>query len=738
MTEGDTRARQPACQVRCVIWNVNGLTNKRENLYKMTQTHDPDMVLLTETKRSNIVDLGVDLACDYKEYRVVQIFSTDCHRGGIILIIRRSIRLETAEVIRLKDGDNFAQGLVMEDRLRQAVAFWYCAPTTSREKFGAIIKRLVEDYDLKLLAGDFNARHPAWCDKHDAKKGELLHEVARKTRGYSVRAPETPNFQAARYRTRGRFGSSTIDLVLSKAPVRRIQCLKGDITQASDHFPVWFTADIKIDRGKVPRRIPKTLLQSTQRREVVGTVYGISLKEAGVAVDKLEAPGTEEANTEEIHQVYQDVQETLKAPWEAQVKKRRRSCGPHVNGELLKLWGRKKLLYDRWRWKPTDGNEKKYRDICGRAQQRERQLKKEQGRREIQRIQVNPEAEVAKALKTSARKRKEQKQIDKATGKQLRAKDFANYLSKNLEGPKEELQIMNFEIDDGKFEKDVEQAIRGMEANKAVGTDGVHVEMMKANPPVAATLLTKVWKAVGRTKQVPEEWLKGIIVPLYKGKGGQKEPANFRPLCILSHARKVVEKAVVLNLDRTYETDKAQYGFQSGIQITQAALSVLAAMRSGAEFIVALDLAKAYDKILKLLMSTKLHEQVDKNLAYQLIVFLLTVTARVTGDVANTDIEMRRGLTQGGTSSPTLFKLFINDLPQAIRAALSEAKEATAGMDPVRLVADDVIGITKTAGGLQVLLDECQRWAEENGLCWNPAKSQVLEVHPQARRLQWN
>lgn len=128
----------------------------------------------------------------------------------------------------------------------------------------------------------------------------------------------------------------------------------------------------------------------------------------------------------------------------------------------------------------------------------------------------------------------------------------------------------------------------------------------------------------------------------------------------------------------------------------------------GAKFVVALDLAKAYDTILKLLMSGKLHNQVEENLDYQLMIFLLTVTGRVTGDVANTDIEMCRVLTQGVNSSPTFFKLLISDLPQVVIEGLREAKEATAGMDPIRLVADDVIGLTETAEGLQVLLDQCQ------------------------------
>lgn len=50
--------------------------------------------------------------------------------------------------------------------------------------------------------------------------------------------------------------------------------------------------------------------------------------------------------------------------------------------------------------------------------------------------------------------------------------------------------------------------------------------------------------------------------------------------------------------------------------------------------------------------------------------------------------------------------------------------------DPIRLVAHDVIGLESTIKGLQMILDICAQWAENNVLNWNPSKSQVLRVGP--------
>lgn len=138
-----------------------------------------------------------------------------------------------------------------------------------------------------------------------------------------------------------------------------------------------------------------------------------------------------------------------------------------------------------------------------------------------------------------------------------------------------------------------------------------------------------------------------------------------------------------------------------------------------------LDLAKAYDNILKLMMQRKLDREIDENLTSQLIIFLLTVQATVSGDITETSINMLRGLTQEGTSSPALFRVFINELPKEVREGLKNSCMRTGEMDPIRLVADDVIGLSYTLEELQLLLKICEEWAARNGLRWNPTTSQI-------------
>lgn len=83
-----------------------------------------------------------------------------------------------------------------------------------------------------------------------------------------------------------------------------------------------------------------------------------------------------------------------------------------------------------------------------------------------------------------------------------------------------------FNVDAEQHEEIIIMAIHSMDNKKVVGTDAAQVEMAKANAGKVSKLLTAMWRVVGYSTVVPSEWLEGITVPLFKGKGSQADPAN--------------------------------------------------------------------------------------------------------------------------------------------------------------------------------------------------------------------
>lgn len=549
-------------ELKVMQWNVNGVTDKREYFKLLLDIYTPDILFLSETNRRSVIEEHKELACG-DEYRVVQIKSTATNRGGLIAVIKTCLNLVTAEIVRINEGDDFAQAIVLTDKDEREFIGWYNTPVMTRRAFGEKLEKLLAEYDVQFVTGDFNARHRRWCTQHDGnKRGTQLLNLIRTRPEYQIHATQGPTFEAIADKAKGTKRCNTIDLLLSKATVKSLKREMGYISVCSDHCPVVDVLDTQIELSTRPRRVAKTLLQSEQHRKAIGLLYEVALQRTGELLENIRTDTEETPQTAHILEAYYEAVQIICEPWTQMAKKKRRRCAAYVSRELLRLWQRKKVLYDRMKWRPTPHNKKEYKEAYAKAQRRERQLKREHERRTCQRIQNNPNSDIEIALRTSLQKHNRQKALDRATGKQLKPKQFADYMSTNIAlGELEELMAREFVADKKKHAANVVAEIRAMDNNKAVGTDGAHVEIFKCNAGKIEDLLTELWCTIGHTRIVPTDWLRGIIVPLYKGKGDQAHPKSYRPLIILSHARKVTEKAVILELEKVVETDRAKFGF---------------------------------------------------------------------------------------------------------------------------------------------------------------------------------
>lgn len=171
--------------------------------------------------------------------------------------------------------------------------------------------------------------------------------------------------------------------------------------------------------------------------------------------------------------------------------------------ELQRLCRRKKLLHDRMRRHPTPINKTRYEDSCATVHWRKRQLNWEQQRRRCPRIQQDPTSHVAKALQLSAQRRARQLALETTVGNLLRPRQFAEYLNTSMGGVNH-IRAKPFTVDVDRHTRNVILAMKYMANNKEIGTDGIHVEMIKPNAVKAASLITGIWQVVGKYGVVPQ------------------------------------------------------------------------------------------------------------------------------------------------------------------------------------------------------------------------------------------
>ena len=77
-------------------------------------------------------------------------------------------------------------------------------------------------------------------------------------------------------------------------------------------------------------------------------------------------------------------------------------------------------------------------------------------------------------------------------------------------------------------------AVNWLKWGEAPGICGIHAELLKAGGNAALVSLHAVLCSAWNTGIIPTDWKKGLVVPLWKGKGDRQECNNYREVTLLS------------------------------------------------------------------------------------------------------------------------------------------------------------------------------------------------------------
>ena len=285
----------------------------------------------------------------------------------------------------------------------------------------------------------------------------------------------------------------------------------------------------------------------------------------------------------------------------------------------------------------------------------------------------------------------------------------------------------------------VADVIKFLDSSKATGPDEIPVIVLQKCSPELSPILCRLFRKCIEESCCPSCWKQASVVPVFKNSGERSDPRNYRPISLLSIISKVFESLINSALTRHLESlhlfSDHQYGFRSG-RSSADALTVLSerVYRSlnacGETRAIALDISKAFDEVWHRGLLHKLKSYGISGTLLDLIrSFLTGRSIKVVLDGHSSIFyPINSGVPQGSVIGPTLFLIFINDLPDCILSKLAIYADDTtlySSLDKTKDLFDKVEMAAELEDDLRTVVEWGQKWL----VTFNASKTKLLSIN---------
>lgn len=311
----------------------------------------------------------------------------------------------------------------------------------------------------------------------------------------------------------------------------------------------------------------------------------------------------------------------------------------------------------------------------------------------------------------------------------IEQKSVSNFISK-----KENWHIFNelsFHISD----KEILTACKGLNNGKASGADMISNEMIKSSIGCMVSLWNKLFNKVIQSGHYPTLWRNSWLKPLHKG-GDTKDPNKYRGISIMSCVGKlfcsVLNNRLVKFLEKRGSNSKMQLGFSKKCRTSDHILTLKTLVDKYTQgknklYACFIDYQKAFDSVWRNGLLYKLLKN-DIGGPFGKIINNLyrntTVQVKLK-DGLTESFKDNVGVRQGCVLSPTLFKVYVNDLPDMFTEECRPVtiyKKSTSCL----MFADDIVLLSETKNGLQCAINKLYSYSKMWKLNININKSKVM------------
>lgn len=654
-----------------VLWNCNSVKNKLNELQFFIQKFNFSIIALNETKTDHTHLL------DIPKYTTIRKDRTK-NGGGVALLISQNTQyVETHEYDDL--GLEVLSIDVFKNNQKTKIINMYVPSGTCISI--EFLDRLKQSKEQILLCGDLNSKSDLWFNSKSNNSGRILENFIIENNFMVL------NDQIATYYSTAHKSNSILDLFICSASIAHkfsnFEVYNNDF--GSDHHPIIIEIDIlkqqetqttsrvnydkmniDIYHDELNKNINKINFGSSDIEEINQQITDIMFNAANKSLPKTKAIRTKFNLPRYILDLI-----NLKGKLRNKNKKTRTSIRTTKINYLSKLIKLEIKSFKQAYWKkfctetrPSDLSTAR----CWKT------IKSIEGKSSI--------PKTIPAIIELDRVIVEQQDKAELFG-QILAETFSentNNLFNNQHKSFVEDFIKNNDLfKQTEFEpfniQELQQAIEKLKKRSSAGPDKIHNVMIKNASNEFKNVILKLFNLSISNQKLPSIWKQASVTMIPK-KGKDKSLASsYRPISLTSCLAKTCERLTLNRLQVFLKSKdiiiKQQSGFRSHRQTNDNLVYLLQKVKENFNkkkmntVAVFFDIEKAFDKVWHSGLIYKLHQYgLPKYLGYWIVDFLRNRTFSVKVDKSISNIyTITAGVPQGAVLSPTLFSLFINDIP---------------------------------------------------------------------------
>ena len=282
-------------------------------------------------------------------------------------------------------------------------------------------------------------------------------------------------------------------------------------------------------------------------------------------------------------------------------------------------------------------------------------------------------------------------------------------------------------------------AIKKLKKGKSPGPDGITAEMLLSATPSLENVLHQMFNRIFSEAEFPEDWRRGVIINIHKG-GNPFEMNNYRGITLNPILSKVFSIIMNERLNNYIKDNNiinpAQIGFRPKARTTDHIFVLRTVFEKYVRkagkpvFACFVDFRKAYDSIWRKGLLLKLLRSNVGGKFYNMMADLYRWSSAQCdfGFCLSDDIKCNIGVKQGDVLSPTLFNIYINDLPDKLKGTGRSDETPTLSGKPINclLYADDLVVLSLSREDLQMKLKQLDEYCKMWKMDINVEKTKVV------------